>query len=64
MHQHVPLASLGSPGLPVSSYDQVGSRSPTNLPWPPERPPRPRPPGRRGLLRRVGGWPRPAVGTP
>ena len=53
MNQHVPLANLGSPGLPLTSYDQLGSRRRSDLPWPPERPPRSGPPRRRGLLRRV-----------
>ncbi|MGI3786229.1 MAG: hypothetical protein ACRYG2_36250 [Janthinobacterium lividum] len=52
MYQHVPLGSLGSPGLSVP-YDQLGSRSRPDLPWPPERRPRLGPPRRRGLLRRV-----------
>jgi hypothetical protein len=54
MNQHVPLGSLGTPGLPLSSYDQLGARRRQNLPWPAEPPPRPGPTRRRGLLRRVG----------
>ena len=54
MNDHVPLGSLGSPGLPVGSYDQLGSRGRPDLAWPPEPRP-PRPPNRRGLLRRVPG---------
>ena len=63
MNQQVPLGSLGTPGLPLGSYEQLGSRSRTNLPWPAERPPRPGPTRRRGLLRRVGRLPRLAAGT-
>ena len=63
MHQHVPLGSLGSPGLPISSYDQLGSRSRPDLPWPTEPPPRPGPRRRRGLLRRVTRRPRLLAGA-
>lgn len=54
MHQHVPLAHLGSPGLPLTSYDQLGSRRRSDLPWPRERPPQGGRRPRRGLLRRIG----------
>ncbi|HEY0237453.1 MAG TPA: hypothetical protein VGC37_02295 [Friedmanniella sp.] len=63
MYQHVPLASLGSPGLPVSSYDQLGSHRRLDRPWPPDPPAPPGPHRRRGLLRRVGHLVRPAVRT-
>ncbi|SEP68176.1 hypothetical protein [Microlunatus flavus] len=63
MNPHVPLGSLGTPGLPLSSYEQLVSPSRTNLPWPAERPPRPGPTPRRGLLRRVGRLPRLVVGA-
>lgn len=52
MHQHVPLGSLGSPGLSLP-YDQVGSRSRNDLPWPSRPSERSAPRPRRGLLRRV-----------
>ncbi|GAB2591134.1 hypothetical protein [Microlunatus antarcticus] len=52
MTQHVPLGSLGSPGLSLP-YDQLGSRSRPDLPWPEEPPDRHAPRPRRGLLRRV-----------
>ena len=68
MHPHVPLGSLGSPGLPVP-YDQLGSRRRADPPWPPETPtaggPRPRS-GHRVRLRvglRLRHLVRPAVGT-
>lgn len=65
MTTHVPLSSLGTPGLPLSSYEQLGSptRSRINLPWPAERPPRPGPTRRRGLLRHVGRLPWLATGA-
>ena len=53
MLPHVPSASLGSPGLHLRSYDQLGSSSRSDLPWPAEPPARPGPTRRRGLLRRV-----------
>ena len=42
MNQHVPLGSLGSPGLSLP-YDLLGSRSRPDLPWPDEPAARPRP---------------------
>jgi len=62
MLQHVPSASLGSPGLPLRSYDQLGSRSRSDRPWPRERP-RPGPRKRRGLRRRVFGLVRLGLGA-
>ena len=63
MNQHVPLGSLGTPGLPLTSYDQLGARRRENLPWPAEPPPRPGPTRRRGLLRRLGHRNRLVAGT-
>ena len=57
------LERLCTYGLPLRSYDQLGSWSRDHLPPPTEPPPRPGPNPRPGLLRRVGRLSRLVAGT-
>jgi hypothetical protein len=63
MSQHLHLERLCTYGLPLRSYDQLGSWSRDHLPPPTEPPPRPGPNRRPGLLRRVGRLSRLVAGT-
>ena len=63
MSQHLHLESLCTYGLPLRSYDQLGSWSRDHQPRPTALPPRPRPNRRPGLLRRVGRLSRLVAGT-
>jgi hypothetical protein len=60
---HLHLESLCTYGLPLRSYDQLGSWSRDHLPRPTAPPPAPRPNRRPGLLRRVGRLSRLVAGT-